>query len=707
MITFIKNKLSIVSLVIVLIASVFYSYHNRVKDNAWTQIVNADGRGYYAYLPAIFIYGDWNWDFLNEKEKVIFPNNPEYLGDYINIVDGEKVNRYFVGVSILISPFFFIAYFISFILGQPLDGYSFLFFSFVLVSAIFYFILGLNYIRKTLALQNVSESMSALIILGFGLGSNLFYYANYEPSMSHVYSFAMIAGFCYYAKKIAHSYSNKNLILLVIVFGLIFIIRPVNGIVILALPFFFNQWSSFILFLQEIFKNFRFLFLGILIFLFFVSLQSVAYYLQASKLWIYAYGDAKFNFNDPHFFDILFSYRKGLFIYTPITFISLFGFIILIKRNLFQSIVFGLFFLSTTYILSSWSFWWYGGSYGLRAYLEFFPLFMFLLATALDYSVWSKKIIFVLILLCIGLNFVQMYQYQNYILHWEDMNKEKYWNIFLKTDDIYRGALWERKYVDYYKNTSDYSLIYESKNTFESVNLNWTTSQNTLDFNSAHSGANAILLNEQRVFGDNFVYKVEDNFSTVIVKVSAFFYLTSQKSQGRTIVSLENNGINKDYNYKSTNSLFDKLPLNEWHYFSYNLKLGDLKTGDEIKIYPMNSGIGDFYFDDMAVSIYNSTLKRLPKTKDYFIKQIEQDSNWLNSIKIKAKETGNNVERMIELDAMFMEHEELEIIKIEHEMVDDTTQFNIIREIAKSTRKSINDVLTEKATKKYMENKPN
>lgn len=703
MILFLKNKAAVLSLVIVLVTSVFYSYHFRVKNNAWTQIVNADGRGYYGYLPAVFIYQDWNWDFIYEQEKLIIPDNPAALGDYLNVVDDEKVNRYFVGTAILMAPFFILGYVASFILDLPLNGYSFTFFISILISTIFYFILGLNYMRKTLLLYGFSNITTAIVLLAFGLGSNLFYYANYESSMSHVYSFALIAGFSYYSKKISLNYSNKTLLILIIIFSLVVVSRPVNGLILFVLPFFFESFSSFISFCKKILKNYKTLFLSLLISLFILSFQVLVYYLQTGKYWVYAYSDAKFNFNDPHFYDILFGFRKGLFIYTPITFISIIGLIFLFKRNVYQAIVWTIFFLLTNYILSSWSYWWYGGCFGLRAYVEFFPFFMILLAYAIHQINWYKILMFALIPLCISLNFIQMYQYQNYILHWDEMDKDKYWDVFLKTEDIYRGALWEKKYVDYYKNINSKKIL-ETTNTFDSYDKNWITNNSIVNFVTSHSGEKASKIGKNNVFGELFSYNVEKNFSSLIIKTSSYFLLSSQNSRGRIVVTLEKNGEIKDYNFRLTHSIFEDIPINQWHKHSYNLKLGGIELGDVIKAYYMNDGENDFYIDDFKVTIQedNSNIREA-KTKKFYIKQIKENPEWLKVVEDKAILSRLPLEAMIILDATFLESEDNELIKIESEILKNQGLYTAVKERAKLNNTFVGDELTEEAKRIYTE----
>jgi len=57
-----------------------------------------------------------------------------------------------------------------------------------------------------------------------------------------------------------------------------------------------------------------------------------------------------------------------------------------------------------------------------------------------------RLLLITLSLFTIPLNIIQTYQYKEFILHWIDMDKDKYWSVFLKTEDKYRGLVWRTPY---------------------------------------------------------------------------------------------------------------------------------------------------------------------------------------------------------------------------------------------------------------------
>src|SRR5690606_2290405 len=84
----------------------------------------------------------------------------------------------------------------------------------------------------------------------------------------------------------------------------------------------------------------------------------------------------------------------------------------------------------------SWSEWWYGGGFGARPLIESLPVLALPLAWASQQiqrrSFWLWLPFCIVIALGVRLNMFQQHQYHIGMLHYEHMNKERYWEIFLK-----------------------------------------------------------------------------------------------------------------------------------------------------------------------------------------------------------------------------------------------------------------------------------
>jgi hypothetical protein len=400
--------------------------------NKWQNIIEADAKGYYAYLPATFIYNDLNFIFYDTVEKIKY-FNPQFNYDYrVKTGEGKMVNKYFCGTAIAQSPFFLLAHAFSFINNSDPDGYSRIYMLFITLAAIFYLFIGLIFMNELLKLYGIRDNFRSITLVALLFGTNLFFYSVCEMGMSHIYSFAFIAMFCYFIKKTFIHSEGKYLFISMCLLGLIFLIRPANLMILFAIPFLAGSIYSILKGIEFLKKNMAWFIFGLIAMGLIMSIQLIIYKISTGNFWVDSYPGEDFHFSDPHFMSILFSYKKGLFLYTPLYLVALGGMYMLYKKRKFEFFTFIFFFVVLTYVLSSWWNWWYGGSFSSRVYVEYLPLFGILLAILLQEV--SKKIrnrvlvpvIIVMIVLCQ----FQTYQYRYYVIHWEDMNKERYWNAF-------------------------------------------------------------------------------------------------------------------------------------------------------------------------------------------------------------------------------------------------------------------------------------
>jgi len=407
-------------------------------ENQWQGIIEADGKGYYAYLPAIFIYKDLNYGFFDEIEKEKYYHENLYY-DYRASVDGKVINKYYCGTAIAELPFFLLAHALSYVAGLDTDGYSRLYPILINIAALFYLWVGLLFLNSTLRIYGLNPWQVSLVLFAAVFGTNLFYYTVGEPGMSHVYSFGFVAMFFYFSKQFFSSLQKEYILAMAVSLGFITLIRPVNGLIVFILPFAAGSFHALKQGVSALFRQRSFLAFGILSFGAIVCIQLIIYKLSTGRFFIYTYGEEGFNFLSPHIVDILFSYKKGLFLYTPLYLISLLGGCVYFWRHSRYELFTWLgFFLLITYVFSSWWMWYYGGSFSSRVYVEYIPLFMVLLGLTLK-DITSKLayrffsfFIFLLIVVCQ----IQTYQYRYYQIHWVDMTKEKYWDVFMRIDKL-------------------------------------------------------------------------------------------------------------------------------------------------------------------------------------------------------------------------------------------------------------------------------
>jgi hypothetical protein len=207
--------------------------------------------------------------------------------------------------------------------------------------------------------------------------SDLFYSIG-EGMMSHIFSFFLMALLLFLLKKFFEEEKKKYgvFILISVVISLMTLIRPTN---IIMLVFFavldvtsFKEIRDRVLFFLR--PKYSLAFAGIL---FLVFLPQLFYwkYLTGSFVY-YSYGEEGFiNRYHPMLIPMWFAPLNGLFLYNPILLFFIAGMIIMLVKKIPNGIFIAAMFLFISYLFSSWHSWYYGGSYGSRPFVDFYPLF--------------------------------------------------------------------------------------------------------------------------------------------------------------------------------------------------------------------------------------------------------------------------------------------------------------------------------------------
>lgn len=421
--------------------SCWYMWGVRLNGDNWKTVVGSDGGGYYAYLPAVFIYHDYQYNFAGPMDQTYHPFINPTPAYYCHPVDGKLVNKYYCGESICLLPFFLTATALSHWFDYPVDGYSFLFQGAVCIGALFYVLLGLWMVRKILLRYGVSEGATAATLAALFLGTNLFHYCLAEPSMSHAYSFGIIAWFVWQLVRFCETPSTGRMALLGFLLGLIILIRPSNGMVILILPFIAGSWEHLKKILLYTVRNWLGLLLAAASFCAIMFVQLRLYKEQCGHWFLYSYPGEHLDFAKPELMNVLFSWRKGFFIYTPVMLFAMAGLITLARKpERYKLATLGGFLLLAMYVISCWSCWPYGGSFGMRPLVDYYVFFSIPLALLIDKvrTRWMLISSATVLSALIFLNLFQFYQYYTNILPFDEMTWTKYKRIFLKSGMQYQ-----------------------------------------------------------------------------------------------------------------------------------------------------------------------------------------------------------------------------------------------------------------------------
>ena len=581
----------------------------------WKLILSSDGLGYYAYLPALLIDHDITYQKVTERERKIL-GYERYEPGYLVKSGDRVVNKYFAGEALLLLPFFLFALFFSWIAGIEITGYSFFFQLFTGLGALFYLFLGLLYLKKILQFFRIGPILSSILLVTILLGTNLFYYSMWQPSMSHVYSFFAINGFLWHFCRAIQTPRLKYITLSGLFLGLTVLIRPTNGIVILLLPFLFNTREEYHA-LKGFLQTRKIAMLSFMVaFTAMVCIQFLLWHIQTGQWFIWSYKDEGFIFGDPQVGNVLFGYRKGLFIYTPLIFLSLLGCLRLVFSNVKRFFSAALFLILSTYLIASWWNWYYGNSFGARAFIDYYGIYALLLAILLRHreTKASTTVLILLLFPFVALSLLQTWQYTRTIIHPYSMNKAKYQYVFLKTDSVYQGCLGGNDEIPGY--TMDMIHPCKSFRTgFEEVSDVWKYSFNK-KVGDAHSGRFVGCVDSLHPYSATLEIRPEE-----LSPCPALFYVEGsvwirdsiRGASDKALFVISVDSIDQAGNYWygfPVNDVPDN-PVGKWRNCRFSLTLPEFRIpGKILKIYIWNSGKKPVMLDDFSV-VFFTEKKRL------------------------------------------------------------------------------------------------
>ncbi len=592
--------------VIILVTLLMFLMVNFIwpDDGYRTRTVDGDGRGYYDYLPALVLNHtvDFKQAYLHQKAT----QPPGYLGHNFHKVNGVYINKFPVGTALMILPFFIIAHLISPVFGLPADGYSLLYQYEVALAALWWLWVGLFFLRKLLKSYRIPDRTSFWVLLFLLLGTNLFHYAFVDVAFSHLFSFAAITAFLFFSRTLFLSFSLKRLALVSFILGWVVLIRPVNFIVVLGVPFLAPDFITLKETICKVFGTFKSWVAIAGMFLPGVLPQLIINYLQTGNLVIYGYKGEGFCFFHPHVVEFLFGFKKGWFVYTPMMLYLLPAILWLYRKSRFHFFTISAFVVGVVYLFSSWWNWYYGDGFGMRPMVEYYSLFA-LVATlwTTDLKIYFKRLLLLLSVLFVVLNMVQAYQYNKGIITPDSMTKAAYRHQFLKTSDEYRDVVGSAE--EYYYGKLSKEPLFSSTNDFENQHQGWRNS-NKLDTLHYRSPKHALAFNKSIEFGGEHKYSVRNN------PVNKRYYL---KFKAWCIEPLENAAFKNlfvvDIRNDKGNLIFYKafdlkyLPnhnINKWWLAHAGIIMPPLKQGYTLKTYLWNKKRSSFYVDDMEVSLY-------------------------------------------------------------------------------------------------------
>ncbi len=397
-------------------------------------VIDSDIAHYYSYLPALFYEKDLSLSFLNDtlhqqtEARYYLPNRTP---------EGRPVIKMSMGMAVGYLPFFLAAHFYASFAGYEITGFSEPYHFAVLISSLFYFIVGLYFLNRVLGIY--FNNRVTLITLGcLCFGTNVYYYLTVGAGMSHTFTFALMSAFLYHTVLWYNHPGWRRAVVIGLLGGLMVLVRPVN---LLAFLFFLlydiHSLSQLAARLQLYFEN-RTAVLILIICGVLVCLPQLVYWKSVTGHYFFnSYVGEHFYFDRPHVVSALLGFRKGWLIYTPMMTFSIAGLFLLRSKADQYSRAIPIFFAIYVYVIFCWWCWWYGGSFGQRVLIDIYPILAIPMAAFFaalhHFGKKTKVAVSVLAVLLILLNLFQTIQAKYNIIHYDSMTREAYFKVFFTT----------------------------------------------------------------------------------------------------------------------------------------------------------------------------------------------------------------------------------------------------------------------------------
>ncbi len=560
--------------------------------DGWKQTIRSDAKGYYGYLVSMFIRKDLG--------------NEPMAWEYVQRTPTGTLNKYFSGTSLMMAPWFLIGHDLA--LGDPKvehDGLSVYEQKAIGVGGWVYLLLGLLAMRALLLGLGVREGVVAWIIVTLGLGTTLIQYAAVQAGWSHIYSFCTISVFLLLVHRVSRGARLRWLVVAAAVLGLIVLIRPVNALIVLAIPIVLGR-DTLPLF-RRILERPGVVILALLAGAAVVFIQPLLWYLQTGNWFEWGYRKEGFHWDRPEVMNVLFSFRRGLFVWTPVMLLPVLCMVLLWRHDRVRSMASIIYFTLNLYVISAWWIWYYGSGFGSRVFIDHYPVLVIPMALVMHH--WNTRwwtVARTVFCLCIALNLAQFVQYHRNILHHESMDREKYLYTFLRFGEEYRGQLGGNDQVPPFDPKGMTAVLMESTD-LERPAKYWKGGRvERLD--KAFSGRHVAVYDAQNEFGPTF----EAAAGTLPTGRELFLEVGFQCYEAKARDSFHAIGVTAIHTGDSI-TFYRSFRMNDlpgqlddhWRRCSYRIPMPALQEGETMRFYLWNQdGRSRFMVDDLFLRVW-------------------------------------------------------------------------------------------------------
>jgi hypothetical protein len=600
---FIEKRQSLFLIPIAIVAILFV--FQKGINNPWNKPIAAEGIGYYSYLPALFIYHDRTFSFLDKTGPLYYADGRGTSKECLNHFDGISVDKYFIGSSVLMLPFFFIAHLSCFVFDFPPDGYSTPYQLLMVISAWFYLFVGCVLLEKILSVFSTHWKQNYFIIFVLVVGTNISYLATQEPTQTHIYLFALVNLFIFSAlsffKKTELHEWKKYYFLMVFSISLIAIIRPQDVLITMLLPFCAGETNVFVGKIKKLFAHPALLCKGIVLWAVIISLPLLGWYIQTNRFFLNPYEGEHYYWNNPHLAKQLISYQKGWLLYTPLAAFSFLGFLQLYRTSKLWFYNILIFLSGIAYVFSSWWCWHYTSSFSQRVYVDFYGviaiLILFLLKGVQSHTIYKYTILFIMCFFVL-LNQVQSYQCVNGILPGLNTSAGTYWKNFLS---LHKSASYD---------FPDGSIVWSKSHFTDMENIpannGWQGGVFTKD--EFYSSTTSCYVNTDNPYSVTLKTLIPKHDITQSFHIKMEAFIKSSTAIEGAVLVFEIHRDKKMLLYKSV-ELKNRIRAHKWEYAAWGMKLpADVEPTDSVTAYLwIGSSKEIIYIDDITLSFLSVT----------------------------------------------------------------------------------------------------
>lgn len=581
--------------------------------NYWLNPFTWDTFGYYLYLPMSFIHHDLgisDFSILENVKKEQFISPTFYQ---INKTEtGHWLIRYPMGLAVLHAPFFGLGHLFAKWLGYAQNGFSLPYQIAITCGSLFYISSSVLLLR-TLLLRWFKDNIVALTLLLIFIGTNLVSQITVSATMPHAILFFVYTLIIYLTYKWHDNKSILNSAFLGLSIGIAVICRPTE-IVSALIPLLWGvtNWNGLKNKAITIWsENRKSLIVSVLVAFAIISLQLTYWKVYTGHFIYNSYHNVGEGLDllSPHILNVLFSFKKGWLIYTPIMLFSIIGFYYMKKKKpeLFLPLV--SFAILNFYLISSWTCWWYAASFGHRAVVQSYVVMAIALAFFLQALVEMKKvqklILSLILIVFFLLNVFQNYQFRKGIIHSHRMTFEYYMAVFGRLDinpAEFEHLLSYNGDLTFYESMKSYE--YEESIILET---SFELGEDKVVKGLSKTGSKSLEVSEEAKFSKSFSIAYFDLTTKdhCWIEVHFWAYITNSNSNVNLINTIGRSGDN--YGYSGNNLILDpsNIELNQWKEYTVYYQTPHIRSGsDEFKSYFWYCGGETVYIDDLTITKY-------------------------------------------------------------------------------------------------------